>query len=346
MDRVIYNFESLPVRQAAIRVPKRRSVYRARHAASGPRIGIIYNPRSHRNKGQDLACTGADSIAVAQPRSRDEIAHALAGFARDGIDFLIINGGDGTVRDVLTMGQSVFADRWPAIAVLPKGKTNALNVDLGAPADWTLEGAIAAYASGRRVVRRPLAVSRDGHDEPAMLGFIFGAGAFTLGIDAGQDAHSLGFFNSLAVGAASVWGVLQALFGTDRNKWRRGTEMRLHHLPSGDAVEHSGHGDTARRSVMLTSTLETMPMGIQLFGEPRHGLKLALLDRPRRRLLALLPVILMGWRPQWLAEAGLHQLDAEGLAVDVAEPVILDGEAFPPGRYRIEQGPELTFISA
>ena len=58
-----------------------------------------------------------------------------------------------------------------------------------------------------------------------------------------------------------------------------------------------------------------------------------------------MPAILMGWRPGWLADAGLHQLDAKGLALDVGERVILDGEAFPPGRYRIEQGPELTFVS-
>ena len=57
------------------------------------------------------------------------------------------------------------------------------------------------------------------------------------------------------------------------------------------------------------------------------------------------PVSLSTWRPKWLSRAGLHQLDADGLAVDVAEPVILDGEAFPPGRYRVEQGPELTFVS-
>ena len=94
---------------------------------------------------------------------------------------------------------------------LPKGKTNALNVDLGAPVDWSLEEAIAAYSSGRRIVRRPLAISREGDDGPAMLGFIIGAGAFTHGVDAGQDAHSLGFFNSLAVGAASVWGILRCL---------------------------------------------------------------------------------------------------------------------------------------
>ena len=42
---------------------------------------------------------------------------------------------------------------------------------------------------------------------------------------------------------------------------------------------------------------------------------------------------------------GLHQLGAEGLEIEVTEPVILDGEAFPAGRYRVEQGPELTFVT-
>ncbi|MEX0343172.1 MAG: diacylglycerol kinase family protein [Erythrobacter sp.] len=344
MDRVIYNFDSLPHRQSAMAAHKRRSIYRAPRV-SEPRVGIIYNPRSHRNKGQDLACTGSDRISVAQPSTRDEIADALGGFARAEIDFLIINGGDGTVRDVLTMGQAVFGDRWPAIAVLPKGKTNALNVDLGAPADWPLEAALEAYHSGRRVIRRPLAIGRSDENDPAMLGFIFGAGAFTLGIEAGQDAHSLGFFNSLAVGATGAWGVLQALFGTDRNKWRRGTPMDLRFLPKGNPLPRSEYGDPARRSVLLASTLERMPMGVQLFGRPRPGLKLSVLDRPRRRLLAVLPAIFMGWRPRWLAAAGFHQLDAEAFSIEVAEPVILDGEAFPPGSYSVAQGPELTFIS-
>ena len=92
-----------------------------------------------------------------------------------------------------------------------------------------------------------------------MLGFIFGAGAFTLGIETGQDAHSLGFFNSLAVGATSAWGILQALFGSDRNKWRRGTSMRIAKLPEGEPIARSGHGNRARRHVMLASTLERMP---------------------------------------------------------------------------------------
>ena len=84
------------------------------------------------------------------------------------------------MRDVLTAGLGAFGDRWPELAVLPRGKTNALNVDLGAPAGWTLEGAIDAYATGRRIVRRPLEV-RPEDGSPPLAGFIFGAGAFATG---------------------------------------------------------------------------------------------------------------------------------------------------------------------
>ena len=214
MDHTVYRFDPLAMTAAADRRPVARVGSGGASTVREPRIGVIYNPRSHRNKGQDLDCTERPGITVARPDRREDIASALADFAQQGIDYLIINGGDGTVRDVLTMGQAVFGETWPALAILPKGKTNALNVDLGAPAGWNLSDAIAAYASGRRIVRRPLSVKREGAGDTPMLGFIFGCGAFTLGVEVGQDAHDLGFFNSLAVGATGAWGVLQALFGS------------------------------------------------------------------------------------------------------------------------------------
>ncbi len=317
-----------------------------RSAVARPRIGVIYNPRSHRNRGQDLDRIQRPDITVAQPRAREDIATALAEFARQKIDYLIINGGDGTVRDVLTMGQDAFGSQWPAIAVLPKGKTNALNVDLGAPSGWSLPDAISAFEEGGRIRRRPLSVLREGSGEPPMLGFIFGAGIFTPAIEAGQGAHRLGFFDSLAVGAAALWAVAQAIIGRSGNMWRRGTAMTLTYLPSREPIPRSAHGNSDRRLIILASTLERFPMHLKMFGPTRGGLKLAILDRARRRMLAALPAICLGWRPSWLPKAGYHQLDPEGFAVDVAEPVILDGEAFPPGRYRILQGPELTFVTS
>ncbi|OBX18072.1 hypothetical protein A9995_12950 [Erythrobacter sp. QSSC1-22B] len=366
MNSSIYEFADLPTPKPGLRPGTVQAAGRPRRSDSRrltsrrARIGVIYNPRSHRNQGQDLALGERHHVMVATPEKRSQIAAALADFASGGIDYLIINGGDGTVRDVLTCGYAVFGDEWPLLAVLPKGKTNALNVDLGAPADWTLRDAIDAFTGGTTVTRRPLEVAAlDGRSAP-LRGFILGAGAYTLGVRAGQDAHSFGFFDSLAVGMTTAWGVLQVVFGTDRNPWRRGVGMDLRLLPEGRNLPHSGHGDPARREVLLASTLRRLPLGIKPFGpssdparDPardgvpaRDGLRFAVMDRPGRRLMACLPAILAGWQPRWLERAGLHQGAADAFEMIVDDQFILDGEAFPAGSYLVSQGPELTFVTA
>jgi len=322
-----------------------------------PVVGVIYNPRSHRNKGQDLDIAARPNVHVEQPETHQDIGAALDGLARKNIDFLIINGGDGTVRDVLTRGQEVFGANWPELAVLPKGKTNALNVDLGAPNGWTLPEAIEAYKNGNRIARRPISVVRLGKGaggpqlEPGsgpaaepMLGFILGGGAFTLGIQAGQDAHKLGAFNSLAVAATGVWGVAQALFGTDQNIWRRGTAIRFLLGPEREELQHGGRGDRGRRAIFLCSTLERFPAGLKIFGAGYAGLKLTVLDRPHRRVLAALPLVLAGAVPQWVKDRGFHQVQTDSFELHSEGEYILDGEAYPAGHFRVTQGPELSFV--
>ncbi|MCR2832365.1 diacylglycerol/lipid kinase family protein [Parerythrobacter lacustris] len=309
-----------------------------------PVVGVVYNPRSHRNRGQDLEISARENVHFAQPGRHEDIRPMLADFAARGVEYLIINGGDGTVRDVLTCGMAVFGDDWPALAVLPKGKTNALNVDLGAPQGWNLADAVAAYASGRRVLRRPVLVTPLSGGAGPLAGFILGAAGFTLGIRTGQDAHKLGAFDSMAVALSAVWGVMQALFGSDGNIWRRGSEMEI--LIGQDRVPlaHSGDGYDGRRSVMLASTLEKFPVGLKLFGQHREGLKLVAMDRPRRRVLASLPKILFVGPGENTAARGFHQVATESFDFAIEDDFILDGEAFPGGRYRVESGPELRFV--
>lgn len=323
-------------------------VQRQRAAAepgSAPTVGVVYNPRSHRNRGKDLDSRVAPDVIVVQPSDRSQLPDAMARLAGRGIDLLVINGGDGTVRDVLTCGDAIFGDDWPAIAVLPKGKTNALTVDLEAPTDWTLQAAIDAFENGSRIKRCPLAITSFDHPDSRILGFILGAGAFTLGTRAGQSAHRLGAFNSLAVAVTTLWGVLQVLFGTRANPWRRGTRMDIRLAPGGAAMAHSGAGDPERRQFLLVSTLERFPAGIKPFGTLRKGIKLAVLDQLARRIAALLPAVVMGWAPAKLRERGIHQLAATAFEIELDDQFILDGEAFPAGKYRVEPGPELEFVA-
>jgi len=348
MPSTVHEFSHLPRASGSAATPGRGEAESGKPAANrgdGPSVGVIYNPRSHRNRGQDLDCGASPHIFVAQPGNRDQLPEALADFAAREIDLLIINGGDGTVRDVLTSGQSIFGDAWPTIAVLPKGKTNALTVDLDAPSDWSIAQAVEAFRIGRRIVRTPMAIQPEGEPDARVLGFILGAGAFTLGTQAGQSAHKLGAFNSLAVGVTAGWGVLQAVFGTRANPWRRGAQMDLRLKPDGARLAHSGQGDPNRRQLLFASTLERMPAGIKPFGHLRKGLKMAVLDQITRRTTALLPFIVAGWTPKDLRERGFHRVVTTGFAMELDEPFILDGEAFPAGRYEVSTGPELSFVA-
>ena len=339
MHGSIYEFErSAPDAPAGGAVAARRAP-----ARGAPLVGIVPNPRSHRNKGRLPELADRANILTETPRTRAALRETLSRFAERGIDHLAVDGGDGTVRDVLTCGADVFGSRWPALIVLPKGKTNALAVDLGLPNVWSLREAMEAIRGGRTVVRRPLTIALPGDDGAQVNGFVLGAGVFTLSTQAGQQAHRWGAFSSFAVGLTTLWSLLQALFGGAANVWRRGTPMRLV-CDRGRPIAHSRHGRPDERFVLFASTLERFPLGMHPVGRVRSGLKLAVIDAPVRWMLALIPLMLTGFDRPFMARNGFHRLDADELELELGDRFILDGEYFPAGTYRLRQGPELRFV--
>ncbi|UAB78383.1 acylglycerol kinase family protein [Erythrobacter sp. SCSIO 43205] len=340
----IHQFAELPL--DATPAPSAAGAPRIRARGEAPRVGVIYNPRSHGNKGVDFDCDQSPQVHFAKPGDREQLPEALADFARRGIDLLVINGGDGTVRDVLTSGAAIFGENWPAVAVLPKGKTNALTFDLGVPTGWTLQEAIDAFDAGTRVRRRPLEVTPLGKTQKSrLLGFILGAGAFTTATSAGQSAHKLGAFNSMAVVVASVLGVCQWLFATRENPWRKGSKMRIGLGREDAALEHSGIGDPEWRQIVLASTLEQLPGGVTPFGKVRDGLKLAVTDQISRKSAGIVLQMLRGKAPENIRDKGFHQVSTSQFTLRIEDSFIVDGEAFPPGDYLIAQGPELEFVA-
>ncbi|MEO0462419.1 MAG: diacylglycerol kinase family protein [Pseudomonadota bacterium] len=361
MATPIYEFAQLPQAASAPETPA-RSRRRERVPGTAPRVGVIFNPRSHRNRDADHAEDGQYDVRphvhVAKPWNRSELPEALARFAERGIDLLVINGGDGTVRDVLTCGRGVFGDDWPTIAVLPSGKTNALTVDLGVPKDWSLQDAIDAFERGEQITRRPIEVSEidekvsaqqpDGDAESAksrVLGFILGAGAFTHATSAGQSAHKLGAFNGAVVAITTFWGLAQMVLATRKNPWRRGARMAIRLGKQRSAMVHSGSGDPEFRQLLFATTLEQLPANLKPFGHLRTGLRIIALDQINRRTTSILGLVATGKLTKGLRKRGIHQLSVPEFTMTLDESMIVDGEAFPPGSYRIAQGPSLTFVA-
>jgi len=308
-----------------------------------PLVGVIRNPRSHMQAGDLPDWQGRATLLVETPDNRRELNDVLARFAERRVDYIAVAGGDGTVRDVLTCGAGYFGESWPPLIVVPCGKTNALAVDLGLPSNWTLEDALEALASGSIAQRRPLVVAQRDNADARVQGFIFGAGSYTAAIQLGQRAHDKGAFHNLGVGLTAFWALAQALFAGDGNAWRRCTPMRVTD-DEGHEVPHSDFGRSDERHFMFASTLGRFPAGMKPFGESSEGLRAVVIDSAHRGLLLRLPTVFGSLAEAKLRRFGYHVVRSDALELDIGGRFILDGEAFPAGRYRLSLGPKLRFV--
>lgn len=297
------------------------------------RAGVIRNPRAHRNSRADAKAPSDGAVLWASPDTREALRDTLLAFADAGVERLVVDGGDGTIREVLSAAAEAFPTGLPLLAVLPNGKTNALALDLGArPGRWSLQS---AFDSTRTRTRTPIEILRDG--AVVQRGFVFGVGAYVKALGLAQRANRAGLFDSLAVGVVLAQAALRSTLGGDDDTWRTGVGLSL---SRDGAATVSGP-----RFLLLASTLKRFPLKLRPFGSPRQGLKLLDVAAPPRRLAAALPAILSGASPAWLDGAGYARRDVETLDLVLDGEVVLDGEIFPGGALTLRRGAPVTFVT-
>jgi hypothetical protein len=302
------------------------------------RVGVIRNPFSHGNRSQGEVARPHDHILFAQPASSEAVAKEVARFASEGIDLLVIDGGDGTVREVLSALPAAFPDGPPLLSVLPSGKTNVLAFDLGARASWTLDAVLAAMGNpdARIRYRSPLDVAREGSDLPHR-GFVFGAAGFVRARALAQEVHRARVFKNASVALTMMGALAQLAIGSNQGAWRRGEVLSL---AVDDAPPRKG-----ARLVTMATTLNRLPFLMRPFGSSRPGLKVLDVDAPPRSLARALPKILWGRGEGWLAAHGYRRGDAQRLHLTLDSDVVLDGEVFPGGALTITQAAALRFLT-
>jgi hypothetical protein len=298
------------------------------------RAGVIWNQRSHRNLRAGGRLALPDDVLDIVPEQESELFAGLRRMASENVDLVVIDGGDGTIREVLTRIPEAYGGRIPRLAIVPNGKTNALALDLGVPVGASLEDILAAARSGKPPKKRHcLEVLRPGQVLPERRGFLFGLGAFVRGTELAQKNHARGFFDNAAIGVTLAGAVGRTLFGGADDPWRQG-----------EAVELSFAGPARQRFLVLASTLKRFPLGLKPFGEPHEGLKVLSVDAPPSRVLRAVPAILRGRDPPWLAASGYRRDDLEAFDLNFPGDFVLDGEVFEGGEMSLRQGPELEFV--
>jgi hypothetical protein len=332
-----FRFSGIPVVNAprsAVGLRLRDTEARPRPREAG-RLGVVFNGRAHRNRGAGSVPTGLPrNVSWAWPHSLEELSDALCGFADDGVDLLAIDGGDGTVRDVLSLAHRCFPAGLPRIALIPSGKSNALAKDLGIPRRWTVADVQRAAAGPRREWRTPIEIARKGMSG-LLRGFLFGAGGFVRGTALAQTAHRCGIFGSLAVGMGLASVVWRTVFGGADSPLREGERMAMV-LDDSKIVRLPSY-------LVLTTALERLPLGLKPFGRERGGMKLLVVEAPPRRLLTTLPRLLSGSESAKLALNGYHRWDPTTVQL-APSSFILDGELFEGGPLSIRRGAPVEFI--
>jgi len=313
------------------------------------RLGLIRNPKSQRNKdgGGDMPVQAAALLGFyfAEPSSPQELRETLDDFARGGVDVLCVDGGDGTVRDVLTALPAAYGDRPPKLAILAAGKTNLIAADVGTTGYGRkgLNRLVQAAKDGtlaQRTTRRPvLSIHWPDGEHGDIRGMFMGAGAFTRGTDLANAAiHKAGFTQELAV-ALTMAGVLgRALIGNDQHGWLAGEAFSARF---DDGSEQDGN-----RFLFLATTLNCLIMGLWPFWD--YG------DRPLRYLdvaarppglLCALPRLMTGKPNRRMRDCGAYRSGgADTIGLHLTRPLIMDGETYPPGHVILSARDSIDFV--
>lgn len=266
------------------------------------------------------------ALRTAAPADLSSLRVTLASFAEEGVDLLVVSGGDGTLRDVLSAFPPAYAAHPPELAILSAGNTNLAARVLGSAGSGAvaLDRLIAAAEAGRlhRKICPVLEVSwPDEPERPPLMGFLFGAAGFTEAKTvANRTVKRSGVSHGLEVLATLGLTLLRMLFGR-HSPLRQGWAMSL-------AVE--GRPAVAgRRLLVMATTLDRLIFGLWPFwGRGSGGIRwLDIAAPPRRMLRGLVAMMLRRPRP-WMLRGGYRSGRGNAIRLILDQPFILDGEAF------------------
>ena len=289
------------------------------------RVGVLNNPLSGANR-KGLGIVREVLATYPQVSDRDvqtpaDVASALADFARQEVNVVAINGGDGTIQAALTVlyHQSPF-ERLPLLAVLRAGTTSMTAGDVG------LKG---SRAQG---LRKLLTWACDGEGE------VVHVQRPVLRVQAAP--HRPGFRGEWAPGLTIALFLLAVAV--------RGT---AHVAPVPITVGLDDNPPEQRDwFLLMISTLERLFLGLRPYwGKENEPLHYTAVDSRPQHLLRALPALIRGRTNRYgTAENGYISRNVQRVRLTLNGGFTLDGELFEAkahlGPVVVQYGGKASFL--
>jgi hypothetical protein len=269
-------------------------------------------------------------VAHIETTSVRSVPEALASLARQDVELLVVNGGDGTLQYTLT--QILTSDDFPSIpmvAPLRGGRTNMTAMDIGAHRNPVkgLLGLLEDVKAGRledRLVDRPLLRVETLRDRDIHYGFFFGAGMIHRAIDL---THSI-FPNGRSQGSFGAGIVTAGLILRAIAKRRDGVLLpdKAQILLDGELI------DGGEFMLIIASSLQRLFLKINPFwGREKAPVRFTALTSGCERTGFAAPGILRGKPPAFVTpDAGYTSRNVEEAELRLDAGFTVDGEIIPP----------------
>ena len=269
--------------------------------------------------------------------SLEDLAQVARHFCETEIEYLAVNGGDGTVSQTLSAMIREYGDKpLPIIVVLGGGTMNVLSLNLGIrkKPEMILSELVHNLSLNNPLKTKELASIKIGN----RYGFLYADGTSALILEDFYKRKT-GYLGGAILGVRVV---LSALFRTPLAKRLiRGRPIIFAPKP-GNALTHYSLGTYA-------SSLARLPMQLPMFGKKLmegqvfRGISISL--KPEE-LLFKFPFIAFFTKPGHYK--GKHNFNCKALEITCEEPFryTLDGELFTAedGKVHIEVGPMIRFL--
>ena len=310
---------------------------------------MLTNPRSGGNKkglgGIYNVLAQWPEVLHREASTLEGMTEALEFFARNRVELLVINGGDGTAQAVLTLiDRAEIFSTPPLLALLCAGTTSMLPRDVGIPGSSTtgLSHALRwakCKDSSLTLQPRPILRVQRADGQPTQCGMFFGAGAICQGI---KEFHSgvnpMGWRGQIMPGITLMRMLLAILRKNHETVPPLLTRSRIDGQPEQERLN----------LFVLISTLNRLFFGMRPYWGTEEGpLRYTEVAAEPKYLFRILPS-LFRWQKNRYAtpENGFVSHNSHEVQLEIEGDFTLDGELYAvgPGPLTITAAGPVVFL--